>query len=461
MTAIILLLGLISGTGLTIAGIIWYSTLFTSFQFSTEVVRDFNELTEKRSIFIHENRQWEWLARSLPNVDMLFLSTSTRGSEEILNAQIEITKSLIESKRVNIVAIDIDWHQIHAINLYIRNLEFHRHSSSKMISRTQLWPQWIIANNSFVRFIEWLKIYNLGRPWEETISIFGIDINNPKEALDLLAKEVQTSTEISPALIELQSCLNFKQINFDEYAKIVAQGGRTCEHEAISLLEAIEESKHFFENPYDHNAYNIAELARLIITLEQYYQHLHSDPKLSWNAKSTHYAKSILRLVKRRQNIHKMAIFWGHHSMLANSLQPEMQHLGFVNTRDEIKEYNTDHFSMYTIGFLAYRGEVLASPGPTLDPKIYTLLKPIDESLESQLWIDSKVPYFVPVYHGDLRRKSFRTPINYRILSDVVNTEDQKEFYSPIIVPSLFDGILLFPEVSALKTLTPAKKATD
>jgi erythromycin esterase-like protein len=460
MAAITVFLGLISGTGLTIAAIIWYSTLFTSFQFSRDIVQDFDELIDNRSHSISGANAWRRLANALPQRELLMFSSSTRGSEELMNAQIEITKNLVASHKVNFIALDTDWHQIHPLNLYVLGLEFDHLRANEVISRSQLWPQWIIANHALSIFLDWLRDYNQQREWQERVSLFGMGLNSPKQAIELLTNEVKSSHEISTDLIKLKSCLNFEVNTFEAYARSTAQGGRTCEQEALELLLALESSEDYFKDRYDYATYNIFELARLIVSAEQYYQHLHSNPKKSWNAKSYHQGKSVLRLMKRKTDKSKMAVIWGHHSVLANTLLPEMEHSGYITSRDHILD-SLDRLRTYTIGLIAFEGEVIASRGFEQEPLIFNLSKPDDDTLEGKLWSGAAHPYYIPLYESDLRQNNLATLVNYRVISDVVNFEGQKEFYSPVILPDLFDEVIIFPKVTALKTLTPTKKATD
>lgn len=460
MAAIAVFLGLISGTSLTVAGIIWYSSLFSNYQMSNEIAQNMIELIEKRSFVLKREIDWRGLSRAIPQNDLLLLSSSTRGSEELLEAQIKLTKNLMQAQRINFLMIDTDWHQIYPLNLYVMGLSFHHFRSNEVIRRAQLWPQWVISNRSFAEFIDWLRDYNLNLPWEERIPIYGISMNNPTQAIDLLALETEESAEIKPSIDELKSCFNLTQQTFETYAKSAAQGGRTCEQEAQLVLKSLEESQNFFEDRYDYKAYNMFELARVIISAEQYYQYLHSNPKESWNARSLHQANAITRLMQRRQVDKKMAIVWGEHSVLAGTLIPEIEQSGFVSTRTALDE-NYRPYNSYAIGLLAYEGEVLSASGIGQEALIYPLNKPIDNSLESALLTDSLDPYFLPLYRSDLRQEELATLINYRSISDVVNNEGEKEFYSPIALAETFDGVIFFPKVGATKTLTPAKKATN
>jgi erythromycin esterase len=447
MAPISLFLGLISGTSFIIAAIIWYSSLFSNHQFSHSTVKDFNELKNERAYSLARSSDWNDLANGLPQKELLLLSSTTRGSEELINAKINLTKTLIQSHRINQIVIDSDWHQIYPINLYINGLGLQQLSAKEIINRSKLWPEWIISNQAFISFVDWLRNYNLKQNQKNKISIYGIGMNNPMRALDILGHDVQSSSQIAGTIFELKSCLNLDNQSFDSYAQSSALGGRTCQQEAMNVLTAIETSRFYIDDPENWQNQHLFELAKLIISAEQYYQYLHSSPKDSWNAQSLHQADTIERLMIRRADKQKMSIVWGHHSVLSNSLLPEVEETGYFTTRSVIEQ----KFNIHVIGLMAYEGEVLAASGIHQRPLPYSLLTPPSDSLESMLWVESSSPYFLSLLKSDLQQEQLAQLWDHRTISDVINNEGQKEFYSPITLAKQFDGVLFFPKVSPLR----------
>jgi len=106
------------------------------------------------------------------------------------------------------------------------------------------WPTWMWANWEVIQFIEWLRDYN-GQERKESnngVGFYGLDVYSLGESLEAIMEYLQKA---DPSAFRKAKAATqcFEPFGYEgsDYARSIRMVPKTCEHEVIDLLKAIQE----------------------------------------------------------------------------------------------------------------------------------------------------------------------------------------------------------------------------
>ena len=382
---------------------------------------------------------------------VVLLGEASHGTSEFYRMRQEITRALIEEKGFSIVAAEADWPDAERIDDYVRSIE----TTPRSWQPFERFPTWMWRNLEVLEFVEWLRLYNEKRPYDERVGFYGLDLyslfTSVHEVLRFLER---TDPELARQARVRYGCLMPFESDPALYGRaVISKRYRECEDEVVEMLAELLKRRMELVEADREAFFRVLQNARIVANAERYYRAMYYGAAESWNLRDEHMFGTLEALLAYHGPDAK-AVVWAHNSHVGDAAATEMFARGEINIGHLCRE----HFGnqAYIIGFGTHTGTVAAASywGGVVEFK--QVLPSHPESYE-RLAHDTGIKNFF-LHLREPSHPHVRPELNEPRLERAIGviyrpeTELQSHYFQAML-PEQFDEYIFFDETQAVTPL--------
>ncbi len=312
-----------------------------------------------------ESPSFDALLDRIGDARVVCIGEATHGTSEFYAVRARLTEALVEQKGFQIVAAEADWPDAERVDAYVR----HRDLGETERQAFSRFPTWMWRNAETLRFVEWLRDWNDGRPDADRAGFFGLDLYSLYTSVGEVLRYLDGR---DPALAETAreryACLAPFAEDPALYSRALVSGRyRACETEAVAVLQDLLASRLRLTARGDGRAqafpfFDAAQNARLVRDAEAYYRAMYYGSVATWNLRDAHMTWTLRHLLDffgERAGAEAKAVVWAHNSHLGDAAATQMGSRGEVNVGHLCRQAFGDDAVL--IGFGTHAGTVLAA----------------------------------------------------------------------------------------------------
>lgn len=146
------------------------------------------------------------LLKRIGDSRVVLLGEPSHGSAEFCEMRARISQELIEKKGFNIVAVEADWPDANYINHYIHSTAPDPRLKNPPFSR---FPNWMWANQSMLKFSQWLQDYNATFADNgHSVGFYGLDLYSLNNSIESVLAYLDSVDQITAQQARVRySCL--------------------------------------------------------------------------------------------------------------------------------------------------------------------------------------------------------------------------------------------------------------
>ncbi|MDB4924428.1 erythromycin esterase family protein [Mucilaginibacter sp.] len=391
------------------------------------------------------------LLERIGNARCVMLGEATHGTHEYYTWRMAISKRLIEEKGFNFIAVEGDWPDCYRLNRYIKGYADQDKKSHELLRDFRRWPTWMWANWEVDALLNWLKLFNNGKPANNRVGFYGLDVYSLWESMDALVGYLQTNDPKAAELAK-QAIRCFEPYEEDphKYARSQYSLESSCRQEVINLLAEIRKKSPVYDSDPEA-ALNTEQNAHIAVNAEEYYSNMMSFNDNTWNLRDTHMMETLQRLMQFHGPDAK-AIVWEHNTHIGDARYTDMQHHGMYNTgqlaREQLGEKDT-----VLVGFGSYLGTVIAGKEWGAPMEVMPVPAARGGSVE-ELMHRTYAGNRMLIFDRKHPQKRWNEVWPHRAVGVVYNPLHEKHGnYVPTILGSRYDAFLFIDETTALHPL--------
>jgi erythromycin esterase-like protein len=216
-----------------------------------------------------------------------------------------------------------------------------------------MWANWEVA-----ALAAWLRRDNGGRPAEERVGFYGLDVYSLWESLQAIERYLaEADPDALPAARQAFACFEPYGAEPHAYARATAFVPDSCEDEVVALLREIRADAASGAGDAE-GRFDAEQNARVAVDAERYYRAMVRGGAASWNVRDRHMIATLDDLLEHHGPDAK-AIVWEHNTHVGDARATDMAEAGMVTTGQLARERYGDD-DVVLVGFAGHRGEVIA-----------------------------------------------------------------------------------------------------
>lgn len=383
------------------------------------------------------------------------LGEASHGTHEFYHWRDQISRRLITEAGYSFIAVEGDWSAILHLDRYVRDLPGAAESAREALLKIDRWPLWMWANAEVAEMGEWLRAHNRERTDNHKVGIHGIDIYGMWDSLSEIqefyrehfpekAGEVQGHYEILN---------NFSGDN-QSYVQHVYRLRPSAEEGAAKIADKLRNRYAEASDPEKATLFKMRQHAKVVKYGERHLREMTRTGAHSWNARASHFEKTLHRLLEHYGPESK-GIIWAHNTHIGDARATSMGRSGQVNIGQLARERHGAE-NVLAVGFGTATGRVLAGSqweGPRQSMQIPT---PTANSLESIMQeIAQQKESAALWWQFDRDQSEVRNQIiPHRAIGVVYNpAQEHRGNFVPTRLGQRYDAFIFFQQTTTLKPL--------
>ncbi|MFC5500216.1 erythromycin esterase family protein [Caenimonas terrae] len=293
------------------------------------------------------------------------LGEASHGTREFYRERIAITRRLITEKGFTAVAVEADWPDAWRVNRYVRGRSDDPDAAAAL-SGFQRFPAWMWRNTEVRDFVEWLRGYNEGRPAQQQVGFYGVDLYSLFTSIQAVLEYLDRTDPQAAARARLRyACFDHAREDSQAYGYSAGFGlARSCEDEVVQQLRDMNERAARLPSTPGmerDESFFAQQNARLVRNAEEYYRTMFRGRVSSWNLRDSHMVETLQALDRHlgsEQGLPRIAV-WAHNSHLGDAAATEMGEAGEWNVGQLMRDRY--HEEAVLVGFSTHHGTVTAA----------------------------------------------------------------------------------------------------
>jgi erythromycin esterase-like protein len=287
------------------------------------------------------------------------LGEASHGTHEFYTWRTAITKRLVEEKGFNFVAVEGDWPDCYRVNRFVKGYPGCAPDAGRALETFRRWPTWMWANREVQDLVEWMAGFNDGRPADDKVGFYGLDVYSLWDSLRAVMKYMKEAGDPEGLAAARRAVRCFEPHGEDpsDYARhtMLVPGG--CREPVVALLRQLRERVPSADGD-GKDAFFVAEQNALVVkNAEAYYRAMVLSDESSWNVRDRHMAETLERLMAFTGSGAR-AVVWEHNTHVGDARYTDMAEQGEVNVGQLARErYGKD---AVLVGFGTHQGSVIA-----------------------------------------------------------------------------------------------------
>jgi len=317
---------------------------------------------------LREPRDLDPLMERIADARIVCIGEASHGTHEFYAWRAALTRRLVEELGFDLVAVEGDWPDCYAVHRSVTAATGASEDPRDALRAFARWPTWMWANEEVVGFARWLREVNLGRPVEQRVGFYGLDVYSLWESLRAVLDYLhEHEPDRVPSALEAYRCFEPYAEDSQAYARATRLVPSGCELEVVTMLSGIlsERATISAEAPdaAGVDLFDAEQNARAVVGAEAYYRAMVRGGPESWNVRDTHMADTLDRLLDR-YDLHgdgrARAVVWEHNTHVGDARFTDMADAGIVNVGQLVRErYGEDDCVL--VGFGSHHGTVIAA----------------------------------------------------------------------------------------------------
>jgi erythromycin esterase-like protein len=390
------------------------------------------------------------LLERIGDARFVLLGEASHGTHDYYLWRARISRRLIVEKGFRFIAVEGDWPDCFRVNRYIHG-KLGGATAHEVLDQYNRWPTWMWANWEIVALAEWLRRHNDGRPENERVGFYGLDVYSLWESLYEIVGYLRTHhPDALPEAYRAFLCFEPYAEDPQQYARATLMVPDTCRQEVLNLLRTVRE-KAAHDAGSDATSLDVVMNAEAVKGAEAYYRTMVGGGAESWNLRDRHMADTLNRLMRFYGDDAK-AIVWEHNTHIGDARFTSMVNEGMFNVGQLVRQEHNDDGVVLT-GFGSNEGTVVA--GRSWDAPMQVMPVPPAKagSWEHALHLmdaeDRLLLFHRPADTGD----ALAAPRGQRAIGVVYNPEFEWGNYVPTVLPLRYDAFLYLDRTEALHPL--------
>ena len=380
----------------------------------------------------------------------VLLGEASHGTHEYYLWRARISRRLIEEKGFRFIAVEGDWPDCYRVNRFIRG-ELGDIAAEEVLRTSNRWPTWMWANWEIAALAEWLRRHNDGRPEDEHVGFYGLDVYSLWESLYAIVGYLREHhPDAVPAAYEAFRCFEPYAEDPQAYARATLFVPNACQQEVEDLLRTVRE-RAAGDAAAIATSLDAIMNAEALKDAEAYYRTMVGGGAESWNLRDRHMADTLTRLMRYYGEDAK-AIVWEHNTHIGDARYTSMIAEGMFNVGQLVRqEHGGD--GVVLAGFGSYEGTVIAARSWDAPLEVMEVPPAQAGSWENALHLlraeDRLLLFHAPVDAGD----ALAVPRGHRAIGVVYHPEFEWGNYVPTVLPLRYDAFLYLDRTQALHPL--------
>ncbi len=399
------------------------------------------------------------LLERIGDARLVLIGEATHGTSEFYRLRAAITKTLLEQKGFDFVAIEADWPDAYRIHDFVTHKQRQEPHDWEAFAR---FPTWMWRNHEVLDFIHWLRDFNLHRQTpQQRVGFYGLDLYSLFTSIHRVLEYLDRVDPKSAAIARSRyGCLSPWEADPASYGRAALTGRyRSCEAEVVSMLRDLLQRRVEKAVINGEDLFNAQLNAQLVANAEQYYRIMYYGSDESWNHRDSHMFQT-LRLLLDRHGGGSRAVVWEHNSHLGNAAATQFGKHGQINVGQLCREhYGAD---VYAIGQGTDHGTVAAA-AQWEGPMQFKQVQPAHpDSYERLMHLSEMDAFLLPLTKTASRQltSALATPRLERAIGVLYRPETERlSHYFEASLPRQFDEWIWIDETSAVRPLTTAQSA--
>jgi erythromycin esterase-like protein len=308
--------------------------------------------------------------------------------------------------------------------------------------------------------VGWLKRFNQGRPEEEKVGFYGLDVYSLWESLYEVMRYLRSRDDPAALAAARRALRCFEPFGEDaqEYARATVLLPDHCREPAVQMLRRLRERvPRATEDGRD--AFFVAEQNALVVkNAETYYRTMVLSNSESWNVRDRHMAETLERLLAFTKP-RARAVVWAHNTHIGDARFTDMADDGEVNLGQLARERYGDRDAVL-VGFGTHRGNVIAGRewgAPWEEMPVPPGRTGCWEEVMHRAFEGDRLIIFPKSPSAELSDRRGHRAIG------VVYRPEYEQFgnYVPTDMPRRYDALVYLDRSTALRPLLPAGLEAD
>lgn len=300
------------------------------------------------------------LLRRIGDARVVLLGEASHGTSEFYTWRAALTRRLIEEKGFNFVAVEGDWPDCYRVNRFVKCYPGSADSPADALETFRRWPTWMWANREVEAFVGWLEGFNEGRPEEEKVGFYGLDVYSLWDSLRAVMRYLKEANDPAALAAARRAVRCFEPFGEDaqDYARHTMLVPDGCRDLVIKMLRELRARAPKVGDD-GRDAFFVAEQNALVVkNAEAYYRAMMLGDESSWNVRDRHMAETLERLLAFTKPGAR-AVVWEHNTHVGDARFTDMAEGGEVNVGQLARERYGEKDAVL-VGFGTYQGTVIA-----------------------------------------------------------------------------------------------------
>jgi erythromycin esterase-like protein len=377
------------------------------------------------------------------------LGEASHGTHEFYTWRAALSRRLITERGLTWIGVEGDWPDCWRVNRWVKGDADQELTAAELLAGFERWPTFMWANREVAEFVTWLRAWNLGRPEEDRVGFYGLDVYSLWDSLRTTIAWIEAhAPDALPAAMRAWQCFLPYGMEPQRYAWSTRLVPESCEADVVALLVAVRRRTPGWAS--DDDAFDAAQNAEVAVGAEHYYRTMVSGDRASWNVRDHHMADTVDRLAQRHGPRSK-GLVWAHNTHVGDARATDMAATGLVNVGQLLRERH-DEDGVVLVGFAGHRGTVLAADGWGRPERVFHVPRARAASHEGVLHAALRHPA-VLVFQEDRRGPWLSARRGHRAIGVVYDPHREAGNYVPTTMGGRYDALLWFEETSALRPL--------
>ncbi|HEY3788816.1 MAG TPA: erythromycin esterase family protein [Urbifossiella sp.] len=310
---------------------------------------------------LRRSRDLDRLMERIGEARVVLLGEASHGTHEFYLWRAAITRRLIEEKGFNFVAVEGDWPDCYRVNRFVKSYPGSPQTAEAALETFRRWPTWMWANREVLELVEWMEWFNRGRPEDDKIGFYGLDVYSLWDSLRAVMRFLKERNDPEGLQAARRALRCFEPYGEDaqEYARATALLPHSCREAAIGVLRELRRKVPNADGD-GRDAFFVAEQNALVVkNAEAYYRAMVLSDESSWNVRDRHMAETLERLLAFTAPGAR-AVVWEHITHIGDARFTDMAQAGEVNLGQLARE-RYGEANVVLVGFGTYQGSVIAA----------------------------------------------------------------------------------------------------
>ncbi|WP_101297921.1 erythromycin esterase family protein [Halegenticoccus soli] len=388
----------------------------------------------------------------LGDAECVLLGEATHGTSEFYRLRARLTARLVRDRGFDFVAVEGDWTDCYDVNRYVKG-DLDADGAREVLDGFDRWPTWMWANWEVAEFADWLAERNRGRPADDRVGFYGLDVYGLFESMEAVVDYLEdVDPEAADRARDAYRCFEPYGGDAREYARSTRLVPEDCEGDVVDILTDLRRKAREYESEGpDGEEYFAAEQNAVVAkNAEEYYRTLARGGSSSWNVRDRHMAETLDRLLDRHGPDGR-AIVWAHNTHVGDARATTMADRGEVNIGQLVREsHGADNVAL--VGFGTHRGSVVAGDRWGAQMEEMSLPEARKGSYEDAFHRAGRGDVFLPLDDlGDDSALAERR--GHRAVGVVYDPSREAGNYVPTVLPDRYDAFVHVEESEALHPL--------